>query len=437
MAEPTITVRTGHPDFLDLAWEQSVVDWDSPRLLTLPKGISRHEVRFVAYDQGLYAIKELPHKAARNDYQVLRELERLEAPSVTAVGLVEDRWDDPGAERSAALITRYVDFSFSYRELLEGAGFGERRRQMLAAFAGLLVELHLAGCFWGDCSLSNVLFKYDAMAIEALMVDAETAELHPELSDGQRLYDIDIMTINVAGGMADIAASRGVGIDDADTDLGEEMASWYEWLWDETTSETVIGTDERYRITERVRRLNDLGFTVDEVDLTTTDGGTRLRVRPSVGPRNHNTRRLREITGIEASEWQARHLLSDIYHFAAGQRIEKSGDMALAAIRWRTERWEPAVRQIHAQASDDNVLQKYCDFLNFRYEASFAAGTDLGQEAALRSWFDTGCPGFRPEPEASPTGTGQPHRGWVPPSESDIETTYPTDGSARPSNSSR
>ena len=393
---------------MDLAWEQSVVDWDSPRLVTLPKGISRHEVGFVAYDEGLYAIKELPLKAARNDYQVLRALERMEAPSVTAVGLVEDRWDDPGAERSAALITRYVDFSFSYRELLEGAGFGERRRQMLAAFAGLLVELHLAGCFWGDCSLSNVLFKYDAMAIEALMVDAETAELHPELSDGQRLYDIDIMTINVAGGMADIAASRGVGLDDADTELGEEMASWYEWLWDETTSETVIGTGERFRITERIRHLNELGFTVDEVDLTSTDGGTRLRMRPSVGPRNHNTRRLREITGIEASEWQARHLLSDIYHFAAGQRAvgrsgEKSGDLVLAAIRWRAERWEPAISRIQAEAGDDNVLQGYCDFLNYRYEASFAAGADLGQEAAFDGWLAAGRPGFRPEPEASPT----------------------------------
>ena len=373
--------------------------------MTLPKGISRHEVRFVAYDEGLYAIKELPHRAARNDYQVLRALERLEGPSVSAVGLVEDRWDDPGAERSAALITRYVDFSFSYRELLEGTGFGERRRQMLAAFAGLLVELHLAGCFWGDCSLSNVLFKYDAMAIEALMVDAETAELHPELSDGQRLHDIDIMTINVAGGMADIAASRGVGIDDADTDLGEEIARWYEWLWDETTSETVIGTDERYRITERIRHLNELGFTVDEVDLTSTDGGTRLRMRPSVGPRNHNTRRLREITGIEASEWQAWHLLSDIYHFSAGRSSEKSADLVLAAIRWRAERWEPAIRRIQAQAGDDNVLQGYCDFLNYRYEASSSAGADLGQEAAFDGWLAAGRPGFRPEPEASPTRT--------------------------------
>lgn len=405
LTEPRITVRPGHPDFLDLAWERSIVDWDSPRLVALPKGISRHEVRFVAYDQCLYAIKELPHKAARNDYRVLRGLERLEAPSVTAVGLVEDRFDDPGAERSAALITRYVDFSFSYRELLEGTGFGDRRRQMLAAFAGLLVELHLAGCFWGDCSLSNVLFKYDAMAIKALMVDAETAELRPRLSDGQRRHDIEIMTINVAGGMADIAASRGVDLDDADTGLGQEMASWYEWLWDETTSETLIGTDERYRITERVRRLNDLGFTVDEVDLASTDGGTKLRMRPSVGPRNHHTSRLREMTGIEASEWQARHLLSDIYHFAARRPVEGSGDMTLAAIRWRTERWEPAVRKIRALGEDDNVLQGYCDFLNYRYEASSASGADLGQRASFAAWLEAGRPGFRPEPEASPTAS--------------------------------
>lgn len=417
MTKPSITVRSGHPDFLDLDWEKSIVDWDTPRLLRLPKGISRHEVRFVNYDQGIYAIKELPHKAALNDYRVLRALEKLEAPSVTAVGIVEDRWADSGAERSAALITKYVDFSFSYRELLEGAGFGERRRQMLAAFAGLLVELHLAGCFWGDCSLSNVLFKYDAMAIEALMVDAETAELFPELSDGQRSYDIEIMTVNVAGGMADIAASRGVDIDDADLTLGTEMASWYEWLWNETTSETIIGADERFRITQRVRHLNDLGFTVDEIDLIPTDGGTRLRVKPSVGPRNHYASRLQQMTGIEASEWQARHLLSDIYHFAAGQEgvpqlgvglsgaalvSKKRSGMALAAIRWRSERWEPSVRKIKDQTNDDNVLQAYCDFLNFRFYASNEVGADLGQDNALNRWFAAGCPGFQPEPEVKP-----------------------------------
>ena len=401
--EPTITVRSGHPDFLDLDWKQSIVDWDSDRLVALPKGISRHEVRFVSYEHGLYAIKELPQRAARNDYRVLRELERLLAPAVTATGLVEGRWPDPGAERSAALITRYADFSFTYRELLEGAGFGERRRQMLAAFAGLLVELHLAGCFWGDCSLSNVLYRYDAMAIKAIMVDAETAQVHPSLSDGQRRHDIDIMKFNVAGGMADIAAAQGVELDAADTSLGQDMADWYEWLWDEATREIVIGADERYRITEQVRRLNDLGFTVDEVDLTPSDAGTRLRIRPTVGPRNHNSRRLREFAGVEATEWQARHLLSDMYHFGALHGLSNTGDLALVAARWRIERLEPALAWIQDHDCGAEALQAYCDFLNFRYEASSRAGADVGQDAAFRGWVEAGRPGFRPEPEASPS----------------------------------
>lgn len=401
--EPTITSRSGHPDFLDLDWKQSIVDWDSPRLVALPKGISRHEVRFVSYEHGLYAIKELPQRAARNDYQVLRELERLQAPAVIAAGLVEGRWPDPGAERSAALITRYADFFFTYRELLEGAGFGERRRQMLAAFAGLLVELHLAGCFWGDCSLSNVLYRYDAMAIKAIMVDAETAQIHPTLSNGQRRHDIEIMKFDVAGGMADIAAARGIEVDAADTSLGHDMANWYEWLWDEATREVIIGADEHYRITEQARRLNDLGFTVDEVDLTPCDSGTRLRIRPTVGPRNHNSRRLRELAGVEATEWQARHLLSDMYHFGAGHGLSNAGDLAWVAARWRTERLEPATGWIREHDYGTDALQAYCDLLNYRYEASSDMGADIGQDAARRGWVDAGRPGFRPEPEASPS----------------------------------
>ena len=402
---PTITSRSGHPDFLDLDWKQSVVDWNSSRLVALPKGVSRHEVRFVSYEHGLYAIKELPQRAARNDYQILRELERRQAPAVTAAGLVEGRWPDPGAERSAALITRYADFSFTYRELLEGAGFGERRRQMLAAFAGLLVELHLAGCYWGDCSLSNVLYRYDAMAIKAIMVDAETSQIHTALSDGQRRQDIEIMKLNVAGGMADIAAGQGVEMDAADTFLGDDMANWYEWLWDEATREIVIGADERYRITEQVRRLNDLGFTVDEVDLTPCDAGTRLRMRPTVGPRNHNSRRLREFTGVEATEWQARHLLSDMYHFGAGHGLSNAGDLAWVAARWRTERLEPTIAWIQDHDYGTDALQAYCDLLNYRYGTSSEIGADIGQDAARRGWVAAGRPGFRPEPEASPSAS--------------------------------
>ena len=56
----------------------------------------------------------------------------------------------------------------------------------------LMVRLHLAGVFWGDCSLSNTLFRFDAGALAAYLVDAETAEIHKQLSVGQREYDLDI-----------------------------------------------------------------------------------------------------------------------------------------------------------------------------------------------------------------------------------------------------
>ena len=198
MAE--LTIRSGHPDFLDLPWDVSLRQWDRPNRVDLPMGISRHEVRFFEYPQGLYAIKELSERAALQDYTVLRALETFGAPAVRPVGIVDHRHPDPHAEESAALITEYEPFSFSYRELLAGPGFGPRRNQMLNAFAELLVELHLAGVFWGDCSLNNVLYRFDAEGIETVMVDAETAELYDEgtLSDGRRLEDLEIMIENVA-----------------------------------------------------------------------------------------------------------------------------------------------------------------------------------------------------------------------------------------------
>ncbi|MFH2073251.1 MAG: DUF4032 domain-containing protein, partial [Actinomycetota bacterium] len=124
MHTPRLTIRSGHPDFLDLPWESPMLEWGHPRRMELPKGISRHEVQFFGYDEGIYAIKELPLPAARQEYTVMRALEDLEAPAVVPVGLVERPWLDPGEETSAAVITVYLNHAFSYRELLSGTGFG-------------------------------------------------------------------------------------------------------------------------------------------------------------------------------------------------------------------------------------------------------------------------------------------------------------------------
>ena len=392
---PKLTIRPGHPDFLDLPWDTSLIEWDVPHVLDLPKGISRHEVRFVSYPEQIYVVKELQTRPARNDYSVLRSLEAVGAPAVRAVGLVENRSDDPTAERSAALITAYEPFSFSYREILAGPGFGARRNQMLDAFAGLLVELHLASCFWGDCSLSNVLYRFDAEAIDTIMVDAETAERFPgSLSDGRRAEDLEIMIENVAGGMADIAAEAGADIDAADLTLGQDIAERYENLWAELGRSEAIGANERYRITKRIERLNHLGFDVEEVDLIPSAAKTdELVLKVRVGGRSFHANRLKTLTGVDALENQARAILSDVHYFAA-RHGDESGDKAVLAIQWRVREFEPLLAELTALEGIYDPIQAYCDVLHHRYMLASGLRRDVSTRETISDWVAKGRPGY-------------------------------------------
>lgn len=396
VSTPRLTIRSGHPDFLDLPWGEPLAQWVHPRLADLPKGISRHEVRFVVYDQGIYAVKELPGRAAQNEYRILRRLEEMEAPAVRPVGLVERSWIDPHEEQAAAVITRYLDYSFSYSELLSGPGFGPRRNQMLDGFAWLLVQLHLLGCYWGDCSLSNVLYRFDAEGLEVTMVDAETARVHERLSDGQRREDIELMIVNVAGGMADIAAAGGSEIDHADLALGEDIARRYQALWEEVTTDVVIGPGEGYRIAERIERLNELGLRVDDLELVPEEEGSVMRMSLAVAGRTFHRRRLWELTGVEASENQARQILSDLRYSEARQGVASPSGKPVAAIRWRMAVFEPFMERIVAlPPRTADPVQAYCDFLNHRHQMSTQAGHDVGHDDAFDDWVEQGQPGYQ------------------------------------------
>ena len=401
----SLKVRPGHPDFLDLPWAQSIVDWTDERFVDLPRGPSRHEVRFLAYEQGIYVVKELPCAAARQDYEVLRALETKDVAAAVPVGIVEGRHPDPGAERSAAIITRYLEHSFSYQELVQDHGFGARREQMLDAFAGLLVELHLAGCFWGDCSLANVLYRYDAEAIEPIMVDAETSVLRESLSNGQREEDLEIMIMNVAGGMADIAAAHGLAIDEADLTLGEDIAERYRNLWRELTETMLIAPEEGFKITEKIERLNELGFDVDEVDLIPADGGQWLRMKVKVGGRNFHSAKLHRLTGVEALERQARQVLSDLHYFQCLAGASTDTGKEVAAVRWRIGIFEPMLERLRTMADIQDPIQAYCAVLHHRYLKSCESGCDVGTEAAFQDWLAVGRPDYiRATGNHAPTG---------------------------------
>ena len=62
----TRTLRDGVPDFTDLPWHLPLAGWDGvcPRLVDVPRGLSRHDVRFVGYASAIYALKELPRGGA-------------------------------------------------------------------------------------------------------------------------------------------------------------------------------------------------------------------------------------------------------------------------------------------------------------------------------------------------------------------------------------
>ena len=397
MSTPKLQIRPGNPDFLDLSWEKPIDDWQGDRLVSMPTGVHRHPVRFVAYEEGVYAIKELPLRLAIKEFRVLRALEEESNRTARPAGLVERDWLDEHEEGAGAVITRYVEHSFPYRRLVSGAGFGARRSQMLDALAGLLVELHMAGCYWGDCSLSNVLYRFDAGQIEAIMIDGETSELYESLSQGQRREDIEIMTENIAGEMSDIAAETGEDMDSADIALGFDIEERYDALWAELNADLIITRDDAYRIRERIGRINDLGFSVDDIEITPVNGGSQVRMITHVGGRTYNSDTLRQRTGIEASENQARLILGDLNYFLAKHGDHSATGKSVGTFMWLSNQWEPLVRRVAQIWHGDDPVQGYCDYLNHRFALATARGSDVDSYEAFESWIENGFPGFAPE----------------------------------------
>lgn len=394
MGTPRLVIRPNNPDFLDLPWEDPIYEWNHDRLVEMPTGIHRHPVVFVAYDEGVFAIKELPRRIAENEYDVLRLLEERTHRAASPAGWVERPWVDRHSEQAAAVITRYVRHSFPYRRLVTGLGFGERRDHMLDSVASLLAELHLAGLYWGDCSLSNLLYRWDAGLIEAIMIDGETSMLKEELSDGQRAEDLTIMIENVAGEMADIAAENKGDIDKADLGLGQDIAKRYEALWAELTEQLVIGRDETYRIRQRIERLQSLGFAVDDFVLEPVEEGRLVRMKVSVGGRTFHADRLSQLTGVEASEHQARVILGDLSYFQARKGVSSETERVLANMQWLSQSFEPLVQRIAEEWPESDPVQRYCDFLHNRLLMAQEQGADVENQDAFESWMAEGGPGI-------------------------------------------
>lgn len=395
-----ILSRPGHPNFLDLPWDQPLEEWDNDQMVDVARGVHRHVVRFLDYDGTLYALKELPPRLADREYRLLRKMAEESLPVVEVAGVVHRGGAGVGLED--VLITRYLDYSLPYRTVFmhrrEGDQLGEVRTlsdRLLDALAMLLARLHLAGFFWGDCSLSNTLFRRDAGALAAYLVDMETGEWHRRLSDGQREHDLEVTRENVAGGLMDLQMELDLPPDPDPVEVADDLRQRYEQLWRELTIEEVIGPGERYRIEARMRRLNELGFDVDEVELVTTAEGDRLLLKTAVTEQGHHRRRLRTLTGLEAQENQARSLLNDLANFRASleRRTGVPVSEGASAHRWLSDVFEPAVAAIpEGLGGKREAAEIFHEIIQHKWFLSEAAGHDVGVPEAVASYIDTVLP---------------------------------------------
>jgi tRNA A-37 threonylcarbamoyl transferase component Bud32 len=388
---------------LRLPWSRHLNEWPEEHFVEVARGIHRNVVKFISHKDRVYALKELASPIAQKEYRVLRELEELGLPVVEPVGLVTHRDENVSAaqadietermnmENRGLLITNYMVGALPYRIIIQLGISAEQMHQMLDALAELIVRLHLSGFYWGDCSFSNALFRRDAGLMAAYLVDAETGELLEDLTDRRREFDLELAHTNIAGDLMDLEASECLpeGLDPID--LADSLIERYNNLWTELTRYDVFDPEDQYLIEKRIGRLNDLGFDVEEMEITTVDNGKQVKMVPRVVEHWHHKRRLASLTGLQVQENQARRLLNSLnrYRIILGEQDGRDVPLPVAAYRWMSEVFNPSVQNIprHLKGGLDDA-ELFHEILEHRWYLSEAQKADVGMPYASQSYVD-------------------------------------------------
>ncbi len=388
-----VTNPDEHEHLIEFPFDQRLADWDLPNLHRV-LGIHRHEVKLIEFDRVSYVIKELPDRLVLREYELLREVDDLGLPTVDAVAAVTQRETTDG---DGLLITRHLDYSLPYRSLLMGRGLeipylGER---LLDAMVALLVRIHLAGIFWGDCSLNNTLFRRDAGALQAYIIDLETAEQHESLSTGQRELDVMIARDNMAGGLLDLQASGRLTAHIDPIDAANTVVEQYEALWNEITTPIDAAIGDADPIRQHLDRLHSLGFAVDEIEVISNPDGRSVRIIPKVVEHGYHAERLASLTGLQAGDNQARRMLQDIKSFHADQQaqaVESGGRQVpfnVSAVRWLDRVFEPTMAQVPPELFERlEAAELFHHLLDHRYYMGERLGRPVKLAEALEDYLE-------------------------------------------------
>jgi len=385
-------------------WGVPLTEWPERGVPTLSvrRGESRHEVLFVRSGGRRYALKETSPEAAKHEIAVLRELAERDCRTLEQVGYVVTH-GEPVAVGEIGGRTAYMSGDVGYcitrlaervlpQSILYRYPFNDENKRLLwNAIAELLLDLHEAGCYWGDPSLANVLIDLHDERLTAVMADAETAELvNGPISEGLRRQDLEAFVESIEWQAEDIRLARDLPEEAELVTEGDAQyfLSRYEGLRAARAlaAQTHGTLFTRLRQLERtVQRLNILGYGVLHlgtralhatlatmelpgeiaargVDLNPDSSGSGLRIatlRPS-----WYVRRVRDLLGVRLP----RALAARIYnHISINKWLlsEEQGHdvgMEVAARDWYERVHLPLLSFLDAYLPDEDVTTRYATY---------------------------------------------------------------------------
>jgi hypothetical protein len=177
---------------------------------------------------------------------------------------------------------------------------------------------------------------------------------------------------------------------------GNNISLRYQRLWEEVTREEIIHPDERYRVQERLRALNALGFSVSEVRIETSENTEKIRMRFMVTDRSFHRDQLLGLTGMVAEEMQARQMMNEIQELKATLSLQndRSTPLGVAAHHWMEyiytptlKTLQPLIEQSKSKDHDLSSAELYCQLLEHKWYLSEQAQRDVGHQASAEDYL--------------------------------------------------
>jgi hypothetical protein len=176
-------------------------------------------------------------------------------------------------------------------------------------------------------------------------------------------------------------------------ETGRYIHRRYQQVWGEITREEIIHLEERYRIQERIRALNKLGFSVGGIELDPTDQGDKLRLRLRVTDRHFHQNQLLGLTGLQTEEQQAVQIMNEIQEVKAALTLanERETSLSVAAFHWYEHIYQPTIHQLQPlmeskSGPNRGDIELYCQILEHKWFLSEEARQDVGHRAAAEDY---------------------------------------------------